>query len=71
MIVDECGCTSESATPMLLKLKPKNLVLVGDHRQLPPCSLIPPTELRGTGHDRSLLERAVGESGQVWVLREQ
>ena len=71
IIVDECGCTAESSTPMLLKLQPKNLILVGDHRQLPPCSLVPPTELKGTGHDRSLLERAVLQSGQVHVLKEQ
>ena len=71
VIVDECGCTPESSTAMLLRLKPRNLVLIGDHRQLPPCSLVPPADLRGTGHDRSLLERCVLASGKVHRLCEQ
>ena len=36
VIVDESGCTAESSVALLLKLKPLNLILVGDHRQLPP-----------------------------------
>lgn len=35
MIVDEAGCVAETATPLLLRLHPSNLVLVGDHLQLP------------------------------------
>jgi hypothetical protein len=46
VVVDECGCTPESSTALLLNLRPKNLVLLGDHKQLPPCSLIPPHALR-------------------------
>lgn len=34
VIVDEAGCVPESATPMLLRLAPANLVLIGDHKQL-------------------------------------
>eukprot|EP00928_Gymnodinium_smaydae_P075244 TRINITY_DN5824_c0_g1_i1.p1 TRINITY_DN5824_c0_g1~~TRINITY_DN5824_c0_g1_i1.p1 ORF type:complete len:1306 (-),score=362.37 TRINITY_DN5824_c0_g1_i1:108-4025(-) len=71
VIVDECGCTPESSTALLLRLRPKNLVLVGDHRQLPPCSVVSPQLLEGTGHTRSLLERCVLASGQVHQLREQ
>ena len=59
VIVDECGCTPESSTALLLNLRPQNLVLLGDHNQLPPCSLINPRELKQTGHDRSALERCV------------
>jgi hypothetical protein len=70
-IIDECGCTPESSVALLLRLQPSNLVLVGDHRQLPPCSMVPPRELEGTGHDRSLLERCVLGSGQVHRLLEQ
>ena len=33
---------AESSTALLLNLKPKNMVLLGDHMQLPPCSLVPP-----------------------------
>jgi len=33
-IVDECGCTPESSTALLLKLNLTNLILVGDHKQV-------------------------------------
>ena len=36
MQIDECGCTAESSVALLLRLKLRNLILVGDHRQLPP-----------------------------------
>jgi superfamily I DNA and/or RNA helicase len=36
--VDEAGATSEQDIPVLLLLKPNNLVLIGDHLQLPPPS---------------------------------
>ncbi|CAE7748714.1 unnamed protein product, partial [Symbiodinium necroappetens] len=54
-----------------LRLQPANLVLVGDHKQLPPTSLVQPQILEGTGHNRSLLERCVLASGRVHQLREQ
>ncbi len=34
VIVDEAGCVLEYATPLLLRLHPSNLVMVGDHLQL-------------------------------------
>lgn len=34
VVVDEAGCVLEMAVPMLLRLHPSNLVLVGDHLQL-------------------------------------
>eukprot|EP00434_Breviolum_minutum_P001317 symbB.v1.2.001158.t1/scaffold47.1/size388503/13 len=71
VVVDECGCTPESSTALLLRLRPSNLVLVGDHKQLPPTSLVQPQILEGTGHNRSLLERCVLASGRVHQLREQ
>ncbi|CAJ1344328.1 unnamed protein product, partial [Effrenium voratum] len=71
VIVDECGCTPESSTALLLRIRPSNLVLVGDHKQLPPTSLVQPQLLEGTGHNRSLLERCVLASGRVHQLREQ
>ena len=72
VIVDECGCTPESSTALLLNLRPRNMVLLGDHKQLPPCSLVPPQTLRNTGHDRSMLERCVTASGgRVHRLTEQ
>ncbi|KAK3273602.1 hypothetical protein CYMTET_18168 [Cymbomonas tetramitiformis] len=71
VVVDECGCTPESSVALLLRLRPRNLVLIGDHKQLPPCSLVPPQELQGTHHDRSLLERCILASGRVHRLLEQ
>ena len=72
VVVDECGCTPESSTALLLNLRPQNLVLLGDHNQLPPCSLVPPQALKGTGHDRSMLERCVlASGGRVHRLTEQ
>jgi len=71
VIVDECGCTTESSVALLMRMDPKNLIMVGDHKQLPPTSMVPPQELQGTGHDRSLLERCVAASGSVHRLVEQ
>lgn len=73
IVVDECGCTPESSVAMLLRLEPRNLILVGDHRQLPPCSLVPPQVLStsGQGHTRSLLERCILASGTFHRLLEQ
>jgi superfamily I DNA and/or RNA helicase len=71
VIVDECGCTTESSVALLMRMDPKNLIMVGDHKQLPPTSMVPPRELEGTGHDRSLLERCVQASGRVHRLVEQ
>jgi superfamily I DNA and/or RNA helicase len=34
VLVDEAGCVPECAIPMLLRLRPSNLVLIGDHKQL-------------------------------------
>lgn len=33
-IVDEAGCVAEMAVPALLRLAPRQLVLVGDHLQV-------------------------------------
>jgi hypothetical protein len=35
VIMDEAGCVAEMAMPVLIKLSPANLVLMGDHLQLP------------------------------------
>lgn len=71
IIVDECGCTPESSIALLLRLTPQNLILVGDHKQLPPTSMLPPQDLQGTGHARSVLERSILASGRFHRLLEQ
>ena len=35
VVVDEAGCVSEIALPTLINLAPSQLVLIGDHLQLP------------------------------------
>ena len=59
-IIDECGCTPESSVGLLLRMHLRNLILVGDHKQLPPTSMVPPSELDGTvsGHGFLLLRGA-------------
>ena len=69
VIVDECGCTSESPIALILKVEPNNIVLVGDHKQLPPTSKL--NRIEGTGHCRSLLERCVSASNNCHLLEEQ
>eukprot|EP00741_Cyanophora_paradoxa_P022562 tig00000248_g21787.t1 len=67
-IVDEAACTPETSIPLLLRLGARNLVLVGDHKQLPPFTAIqdPEPYSNWTGekaiynsHSRSLMERSV------------
>ncbi|KAL4859072.1 DNA-binding protein SMUBP-2 [Chlorella vulgaris] len=55
VIVDEAGCVAEMALPTLINLAPSNLVLVGDHLQLPAYTdcLDPPPN-----HIRSFMARA-------------
>jgi hypothetical protein len=50
--VDECGCTTESSVALLMRMDPKNLIMVGDHKQLPPTSMVPPQELQGVSMSR-------------------
>ena len=71
IIVDEAGCTTESAMALLFRLRPRNLILIGDHKQLPPTTNVPLRMLAATGHTRSLLERCVVASGEVKQLQEQ
>ena len=71
VVVDECGCTAESSTALLASLRPKNLLLVGDHKQLPPFSAVPPGVAAGKRYPRSLLERCMAASGTAHLLSEQ
>ena len=70
VIVDECGCTTESSMALLIRLNPTNLIMVGDHKQLPPTSMIPEKKLVGTGHDQSLLARCCA-TASMHILNEQ
>ena len=71
VIVDEAGCVTEAEMALLIRLQPKNVILVGDHRQLPPTTDVPVQAHLRTGHTRSMFERCVVASGEVKQLREQ
>lgn len=58
-LVDEAGCVLELSIPILLRFCPKNMILIGDHKQLQPFSLVREDPNRITNHMRSLLERAL------------
>lgn len=58
-IVDEAGCTSEMELGILLHQRPTNMVLIGDHKQLPPFSRAP----AGAEPPRSFFKRAMDAGG--------
>lgn len=58
-IVDEAGCTSEMEIGILLHQRPTNMVLIGDHKQLPPFS----RAARGDEPPRSFFKRAMDAGG--------
>ncbi|EFN53165.1 expressed protein [Chlorella variabilis] len=68
ILMDEAGCVAEMAVPPLIKLAPANLVLVGDHLQLPAYSdLVSPPP----NHVRSFMERAVALAVPAAMLTNQ
>lgn len=50
VIVDEAGCVLEPAIPVLLRWKPNNLILIGDHLQLPPYTGLSPDAMMKDAH---------------------
>lgn len=68
VIVDEAGCVLEPSMLLFLTLRPQNILLVGDPRQLRPFSRV---EGGALNHDRSLLERAEADKLQLHILKEQ
>uniref|UniRef100_A0A6A7G2U3 Expressed protein n=1 Tax=Hirondellea gigas TaxID=1518452 RepID=A0A6A7G2U3_9CRUS len=67
-LIDEAGCMEEISMAVILKLRPKNVILVGDHKQLPPLTLLQSTESRLKKYDRSLMERCVDVSQSCHTL---
>lgn len=64
-IVDEAGCMAEQELGILMGLKPTNLILVGDHKQLSPFSLIERDMAEATKCNRSFFERSVVAAGEA------
>ena len=65
ILVDEAASVPECCTPLLLRLKPNTLVLVGDHHQLAPFSQVPPKK---RPRQRSLLQRYAERRGGCHML---
>eukprot|EP00906_Rhabdomonas_costata_P017081 RCo024580 len=59
VFIDEAGCVTETSVPLLMLCEPRNVVVIGDHKQLPPFTNFQQNELRGPAahYNRSLLER--------------
>lgn len=71
-VLDEAGATSETYVPLLLRLGIENLVLLGDHRQLPPLVKGDPISVARAKADRSLMERIADcRPSACRMLREQ
>lgn len=66
VIVDEGGYTTEMDLIPLIRLNPKNLILIGDHKQLRPFG--PALE---KSNQVSLLERSIKNGGKFFTLNIQ
>lgn len=70
VVVDEAGATPESYVPQILRTGVENLVLLGDHKQLPPLVLtLDISEMEAKQVNRSLMERALVQMPDSWVHR--
>jgi len=68
VILDEAGATPESYIPQVLHTGVENLVLLGDHKQLPP--LVITMDLRDVERknvNQSLMERSLKDMPSEWV----
>ncbi len=66
VILDEAGAVPEHRLPVLVALRPARLLLMGDHKQLPPFTAVPSVSRLAGPLPRSLLQRvaeAVEEAG--------
>lgn len=67
-VLDEAGATPETYVPQVLHTGVENLVLLGDHKQLPPLVLtMNPAEIEEKNVKRSLMERALDQMPENWI----
>eukprot|EP00746_Dinoflagellata_sp_MGD_P086604 gnl/MRDRNA2_/MRDRNA2_34295_c0_seq1.p1 gnl/MRDRNA2_/MRDRNA2_34295_c0~~gnl/MRDRNA2_/MRDRNA2_34295_c0_seq1.p1 ORF type:complete len:881 (-),score=171.58 gnl/MRDRNA2_/MRDRNA2_34295_c0_seq1:108-2750(-) len=67
-ILDEAGATPESYVPQVLGTGVENLVLLGDHKQLPPLVMtMDPVDTEQKNVKRSLMERALDQMPDHWI----
>lgn len=59
VFIDEAGSISEMSSAAVFGLCPKNIIMIGDHRQLREMSMADPELLNRTFHTRSFFERAI------------
>ena len=64
-IIDEAATVSEECMPTLMRCRPSNIILIGDHRQLKPFSNIDQCS------PQSFFERAVKDHCRIHMLRTQ
>ena len=72
LIIDECGMSMEadSVIPLATFNTVKQVVLIGDHKQLQP--IIGNRDAKALGLDRSLFERySASDEGRIFMLDEQ
>jgi len=68
VFIDEAGSTSEIAMASILRLHPENIVLIGDHCQLPPLVLGNDPSASKKFVDRSMMERLVAAGCENTML---
>jgi len=70
VVIDEAGATPESYMCQILQTGVENLVLLGDHKQLPPLVLtLDVGDMESKQVNRSLMERALAQMPAAWVHR--
>uniref|UniRef100_A0AAV1U4J5 Uncharacterized protein n=1 Tax=Peronospora matthiolae TaxID=2874970 RepID=A0AAV1U4J5_9STRA len=69
LVIDEAGQAVEASTLIPFKFRPRRVVLVGDHRQLP--ATVISKRLVTMGYDRSLQQRLVENDSPVLLLSQQ
>jgi hypothetical protein len=68
IIMDEAGATTETDIPALLRLNPKNIILIGDHRQLRGFNNIPTHLTPDKTYNISILERFIKSNHKYTML---
>lgn len=69
LVIDEAAQAVEASTLIPFKFRPRRVILVGDHRQLP--ATVISKKLLDMGYDRSLFQRFVENGSRVFLLDRQ
>lgn len=66
VIIDEAGQALVPEIALTLRFSPERMLLIGDHKQLPPCVNSEPAKSRG--YDKSLMEILIEEKKQPYKM---